>query len=367
MATNPPVTVVGTPCSQNNGTRCDANGACVPSFVVARIGDGSATLLTNAATPIFVEERLESSGTLVRTISVPSAASTSPKPLTLSGTADSEGALALSGDRLSVSIAGYSAAAGTAGVASTASTATQRGAALIFTNGTVDTSTTYGTTAFGGNNVRASVSNDGTQIWATGTGSGATRGVFIAATGATTSTLIESTTNNGRTCEIFAGQLYCDANSGTLGIFAVGSGLPTGAATTTSLPGTGADSAGSYYAFVLLDMVGSDGVLDTLYIADDRATAPGGIEKWTLSAGTWSLVWNTNGAAGTTGVRGLTGYAAGSSVVLLATTASASPVPNAIIRLIDTGATPTAAGVTTLVPAVPGAVTVYRGIALAPQ
>jgi hypothetical protein len=366
VATNPAVDV-GTSCSQNNGTRCDAAGACVPSFMVARIGDGTATLLTSAATPLFVEERLASDGALVRTINVPSAASTSPKPLTVSGTADSEGALALSGDRHSVSIAGYSAAAGTTGVASTASTATQRGAALIFASGAVDTSTTYGTTAFGGNNVRGSVSNNGSQIWATGNGSGATRGVFIATTGATTSTLIESTTNSGRACEIVAGQLYCDAANGALGIFAVGTGLPTGTATATSLPGTIADGAGSYYAFVLLDMVGSDGVLDTLYIADDRATAPGGIEKWTLTAGTWSLVWNTNAAAGTTGVRGLTGYAAGSSVVLLATTASASPVPNAIIRLIDTGATPTAAGVTTLVPAVPGAVTVYRGIALAPQ
>ncbi len=94
---------------------------------------------------------------------------------------------------------------------------------------------------------------------------------------------------------------------------------------------------------------------------------PAGIEKWTLSSGTWSKVWDTNTSAGTTGVRGLTGYAAGTSAVLLATTASASPAPNAIIRLIDSGTTPTAASITTLVPAVTGQVTVFRGIALAPQ
>jgi hypothetical protein len=117
----------------------------------------------------------------------------------------------------------------------------------------------------------------------------------------------------------------------------------------------------------MLDLNGNDGVIDTMYVADDRAAAPGGIQKWTLSSGTWSLIWNTNASAGTAGVRGLTGYAAGSSAVLLATTASASPVPNAIIRLIDSGTTPTAASITTLVPAVTGQVTVFRGIAIAPQ
>jgi hypothetical protein len=363
VATNPAV-AVGTACSQNGGTHCDATASCVPSFMVARIGDGTSTALTSAATPIFVEERLASDGTLLRVINVPSVAG-SPNPLTISGTADSEGALVLSGNKHSVAIAGYSAAAGTAGVASSASTAIQRGAALVFTNGSVDTSTTFGTTTFSGNNVRGAVSNDGTQIWSTGNGSGAMRGVFFSALGATTSTLIESATNSGRVCEIVSGQLYCDAANGSQGIFAVGTGLPTGTATATPLPGT-IDANASYYAFVMLDLVGNDGAVDTMYVADDRTTAPGGIEKWTLSSGTWSLIWNTNASAATAGVRGLAGYAVGSSAVLLATTASASPSPNAIIRLVDGGATPTAASITTLVPASSG-VTVFRGIALAPQ
>jgi hypothetical protein len=365
VATNPAVTV-GTSCSQNGGARCDATGSCVPSFMVARLGDGTNTALTSAGAAIFIEERLESDGTRIRVINVPSVTGP-PNPLTISGTADSEGALALSGDKHSVAIAGYAAAAGTAGVASSASTAIQRGAALIFANGSVDTTTTFGTTTFSGNNVRGAVSNDGTQIWSTGNGSGAMRGVFISTLGTAASTLIESATNSGRVCEIVGGQLYCDAANGTQGIFAVGTGLPTAAATVAALPGPIVDGNGSYYAFVMLDLNGNDGVIDTMYVADDRAAAPGGIQKWTLSSGTWSLIWNTNASAGTAGVRGLTGYAAGSSAVLLATTASASPVPNAIIRLIDSGTTPTAASITTLVPAVTGQVTVFRGIAIAPQ
>jgi hypothetical protein len=364
MRSNPAV-ATGTVCAQNGGRRCDVGAACVPTFMVARLGDGTAMPLTNAATPVFVEERFESDGALVRVINIPSTGST-PKPLTLSGTADSEGALALSGDHHSVSLAGYSAIATTAGVGSTSSAAVPRAAALVFADGSVDTSTTYGPTAFTGNNVRSAVGNQGIGVWAAGNGTNPTRGVSFATLDAATSTVIESASGSTRVCEIVAAQLYCDAANGVQGIFAVGTGLPTATALIAALPGTIVDTAASYYAFVLLDMVGGDGLLDTLYVADDRATGPGGIQKWTLTSGTWSQVWTTNTAAGTLGVRGLTGYAAGNNVVLLATTASASPAPNAIIRLIDTGPAPTAASVTTLVPAASG-VTVYRGIALAPQ
>lgn len=380
VATNPAVTP-GTACGQNGGTHCDSGGSCVPSFMVARIGDGTSTPLTSAGAAIAIEERAASDGTLVRTINVPSTGP-SPAPLTLSGVADSEGALALSGDKHSVAIAGYAAAAGTAGVSGAvaggdagAGTPIQRGAALIFANGTVDTSTTFGMTTFSGDNVRGAVSNDGTQVWSTGntSGAGSQRGVFYSTVGTSASTPIESTTNAGRTCGIFNSfvvpvqlQLYCDAANGTRGIFTVGTGLPTGAATVAALTGT-VDAAASYYAFVMLDLVGNDGLVDTMYVADDRAVALGGIQKWTASGTTWTRAWDTNSVAGTTGVRGLTGYAVGSSVVLLATTASASPAPNAIIRLVDSGTTPTGASIATLVPAVTGQVTVFRGIALSPQ
>src|SRR2546430_1883134 len=65
VATNPAVTV-GTSCSQNGGVRCDATGSCVPSFMVARVGDGTNIALTSVGTAIFIEERLESDGTRIR-------------------------------------------------------------------------------------------------------------------------------------------------------------------------------------------------------------------------------------------------------------------------------------------------------------
>jgi hypothetical protein len=372
----------GTTCSQNGGVRCDATATCVPTFMVVRLGDGSSTLLTSAATAVFIEERFESDGSLVPRALNPNplpTAGTSPLPLTLSGTGDSEGALALSGDGHYVTVAGYSAPVGTASIGSSSATSTtpppvQRAIARIDAAGNIDTSTTLGTIAFSGDNVRSAVTDNGTHFWAGGNSKsgGATRGVFYAnALGATTSTLIESSTNSTRACEIAFGNLYCDAANGTVGLVQVGSGLPTTMATAVALNGTTTDSSGSYYAFVLLDLDG-DGTPDTFYIADDRATALGGIQKWTLTLSaatppvpTWTRVWTSNTAAGTTGARGLTGYASSSGVILIATTQTASPAPNAIIRILDTGVTPTT--FTTLIPAVPGAVTVFRGVALAPK
>lgn len=370
----------GTACNQNNGTYCDAAAACVPTFMAVRTGDGL-NPLTSAAAAVLIEERFASDGAMItRTaprsnpILLPSTG-TSPTPLTLSGSADSDGALARSANGHFVTMGGYPVVAGTAKAASTGST--NRVIAWIDASGKVDTSTMVGTTAFAANNLRSVVSNDGNEFWASGSGSSTTQGVFFASpSGATTSVLIESASGSTRVCEIAFGQLLCDNTKGNAGIFTVGSNLPTtGTATTTSLTlGTTPDTNASYYAFIFMDLVGNDGIPDTLYVADDRTTAPGGIQKWTGSGfgSTWTMAWNSIAAAGTTGVRGLTGYSSSAGVVLIATTQITSPNPNstisnAIIRLVDTGTTPTAANVTTLVAAPATGAVVYRGVALAPQ
>jgi hypothetical protein len=236
--------------------------------------------------------------------------------------------------------------------------------ARIDAAGAVDTSTSLGTTAFLGDNVRSAVTSDGSAFWIGGNSSagGSSRGVFYTTLGAATSTLIESASKSTRVCQIVFGQLYCTSNSAPyMNVFAVGNGLP--AVATPTLRSLTSDASASPFGFVLLDLAGGDGVPDTLYVADDRAPPSGGIQKWSLSGATWTQVGTINSGL-QVGVRGLTGYAGGGGAVLIATTATASPVSNAIVRYSDaSGTTPT---MTTLQAASSG-VTVFRGVALAPR
>ena len=384
-----PPKAVGTACSQNEGVRCDATQACVPTFMSVRIGDGSAAL-SSAATAVFVDERAETDGFVFRTIALQSSNMTgvSPKSLTLSGLADSDGHLALSGDGHYVTLAGYNAAGGTAGVASTTTggaTAVPRIAASINLAGTVDTTTTFGT-AFNTDNVRSAVSNDGGQFWAGGncSGSSCIRGVLYATNPATTSTLIESASGSTRVCIIAFGALYCDASNGSRGIFTVGTGLPTAAAGTLAITNT-VDTNAQYYGLAILDLTGGpnstpDGVPDTMYVADERAPVAGGgmtgggIQKFTLSGNTATFVGTFTGGLTTVGVRGLAARTSSAGVVLIATTAIVSPSSpatnpnsNAILKYLDTGVAPASVMPTTLQAATAGANKVYRGVAVSPE
>jgi hypothetical protein len=356
--------------------------------MVVRLGDSTGSVpLTNAATAVSIEERRESDGFVLKTIPLPTAAAGTNRPFAISGVADSEGLLALSGDGRFVTLAGYAATPGTTSptggsIAKSSSSTNPRVIARVDVSGNVDTSTILGltaTTAFSGNNIRSAVTNVGTDFWAGGDGSGGvspTRGAFYATLGASASTLIESATSSTRACAIFlsssqpfSSQLYCTASSP--GIFVIGSGLPTATAPAPILSMTAMDTAASFYSFAFLDLVGGDGIADTLYVADERTTASGGIQKWTLSNGTWNLVGTFN--SGLTGVRGLAARAVSGGVVLIGTTAivsasSPSSIGNSIIKFFDDGVTaPASASVTTLEAAVSGVTKVYRGVASAPH
>src|SRR5437764_15049216 len=85
-------------------------------IVVVRVGDGSAAI-TSAATAVFLDEYTQS-GAFVQSIAMPVTASGSNHILTMSGSAQSEGAISLSADGQYVTIGGYDAAVGTANVTS---------------------------------------------------------------------------------------------------------------------------------------------------------------------------------------------------------------------------------------------------------
>ena len=111
---------------------------------------------------------------------------------------------------------------------------------------------------------------------------------------------------------------------------------------------------GGAYGFVMFS-TGSQGsgVLDLAYIADDRTTLGGGLQKWTLSGTSWSNSWSVfvSGTVGSppstlqsgtgvgfAGIRGLAGtYDSVLGASLYATTTELSN--NRVISIFDSGST----------------------------
>lgn len=249
--------------------------------------------------------------------------------------------------------------------------------ALIDANGVVDTTTAL-FDVFNGNNPRSVYSVDGSAFYVSGQGHSpdATGGVVYAAKGATTATPVTGNDTSGKTAsqdtrdvQVYNGQLYVSTDSkegsgsnrdfvGTLGTAAA---LPTGLANNGNgpamLPGFG-NSGGT--GKLVITAATSNGVnaaaqeinlspesfffanATTLYVADsglpknDSALndgngsrlGDGGLQKWVLSGGRWSLAYTLSAGlglvantatAGVTGLLGLTGQVTNGSVNLYAT------------------------------------------------
>lgn len=358
---NPPSSA-GSSCTQG-GVACDGMGNCTtptgPTIHVLRVGDGGAAL-SGASTPVFIEHRA-ADGTLLGTLALPTAASGANQPLTLSGTATSEGSLSRSANGLYLTVAGYATAPGLASVATSASAAVNRVVARVDAAGNIDTSTLLNT-AFDAGNVRGAASADGTSFWVSGNGAVGTAGVWYIAQGSAGGAQILAAPANVRHTHVFGGQLYASSGSSNYtAVNAIGAGLPTmagqAAAPLPGMPVTGA----SPYSFALLDRDPNVAGVDTLYVADDRAVGNGGgVQKWSYNGAAWTLV-ETFTSGLTTGVRGLAAADAGGSVVVFATTAVASE--NSVIAFVDTGAANPAGAVI----ATAGVNTVFRGVAISPN
>jgi hypothetical protein len=332
--------------------QAQASAFTMGDLVVVRVGDGSAALNSNA-TATFLDEYTPA-GVFVQSIPMPTSLSGVNQPFTLSGSATSEGFLALSQNGLYLTLGGYNALPGMAGVTTAAPTTVARGVARIGLNGVVDTSTSL-SDAYSGSNIRSAVSSDGVNIWTggnAGSGLGATGGPRYTTFGSTTSTRVDTTASNMRVVNIFNGQLYVSSSTGTLlGVSTVGTGLPTTSAssTITPLPGMPTTGTHSSYDFWFKDA-------NTLYVADDGSAANGGgIQKWVLNSGTWSLAYTLgNNGTTTTAVRGLAGTVDGSgNAVLYGTTGGA------LVSVTDSGSSST---LSTLASA--GSNTAFRGVEL---
>lgn len=369
---------------------CLAGSGWLPAFagpftagtvVVERLGDGTTTL-SNAAAAISVLE-VTTSGSLAQTITL---ATTGSNQQTDSGSATSDGYLNtyFSGGVGYVSVPGYNNAVGTASVASQNSkvNSTLDASGSVINRTLFPTGGPSGTppSPFSGNNFRSSIATSGSTFYAAGTASGSpnTGGVWYY--NGTAFTQVSSTAatvgvTNVRNVEIYNNQLYFSSSSGTfLGVSSLGSGLPTSGPVLPALQ-INAGAGSSIYGFVMFS-TGSQGagVLDLAYLADDRSTAGGGIQKYTFNGTAWSSSWSLLvGASGTStlqsgtgagfaGLRGLAGtYDAVTGATLYATTTETTN--NRLISILDNGLT-TPSTYTTLQSA--GANYVFRGVDLSP-
>ncbi|MGY3090026.1 hypothetical protein ACVWYF_003074 [Hymenobacter sp. UYAg731] len=337
-----------------------ANPFTPGNIVIARVGDGSASIANAAATAVFLDEYTPA-GVLVQSVALPTSVSSTGRSLTAAGNAPTELGLSRTGNGRNLVLAGYGAVPGTAAVATSLATDVARVVGVISPSGNIDTSTGLGD-AFDGANVRAVASPDGVSFYVVGSDSG----VEYTTLGAFSPTRIDAGPNSLRGVRIAGGDLYVSANSSpNFGLSKVGTGLPTAAGqAVTVLPGFPAATAGSSpNGFFFADLSPAVPGLDVVYVADGRSGTGNGIQKWSLVAGSWVLNGTIAGTS-STGLSGIDGNpnAAGTGVSLVASS------PASLYILADnTGynVAPTQTALPT--PAARAATnTAFRGIAFAP-
>ncbi|WP_158022699.1 IPT/TIG domain-containing protein [Hymenobacter coccineus] len=290
---------------------------------------------------------------------MPTSVSGTNRILTASGNNSYELGMTRSADGRYLVLTGYSAAPGTTGVAASAATDITRVIALIAADGTVDTSTSTGT-AFSGSSIRTAATVNGTSFYSVGGNSG----VQYQAFGSAMTTQLNTAPINIRSINVANGGLYISTNSAAyFGLNQVGNGLATtGGQAVTVLPGfPGATAGSSPNGFYFADLSDAVPGVDVVYVADDRSTS-GGIQKWSLVAGSWVLNGTIAGSA-STAVRGLNGLTRGTAVALAATSA------NGLFSLTDNTGYNAAPTLIALPTAIAGARanTAFRGMAFAPM
>ena len=336
------------------------------NLVVSQIYDGTSTIATGAASPMFLVEINITSGAIVQTIPIPTTPNGANHALTVRGSSTSMGHISRSVDKRFVTLMGFDAPVGTANVSQTMAVNTGRVVALTDFNGVVDTTTSlsdaYDSTGTSNQDPRQAVTTNGTDIWTSGVGFPVLSGGARYTThGATTSVQLASSPTNTRCMRIFNGQLYVTSASGSFqGVCTVGTGLPTNSGDfILLLPGFPTSTGPSSYDFFFADA-------NTLYVADDRiVTAGGGVQKWTFDSGlgTWTNVYTLNSGL-TAGCRGLTGRVTRNGTTLWATTADSVPL---IVSVLDTGASSTFTMLAASPAAAGGTQPLFRGIDFTPE
>jgi hypothetical protein len=327
-----------------------ANAQFLPgNLAVIRIGNGTETLSANGNTSFI--DQYTTGGAYVNSAIIPNAGSGS---VVLEGNRTAAAFLSMSPNGQYLTFAGYNALPGNGGTAVQGASGTSVprvvGQVDMAQNFTIGASSTV---AYSANSFRSALTDGAGNYWGIGS-STALGGPYYMAPG--TPGYMQTTLVTFRASDIVNGNLYVgltgSAGSGP-GVYGF-SGLPTGAASPTQIISTGTGAGTGEFDF------GPSGTV--AYIADDRAAASGGgIQKWTYSAGSWSLAYTIlSGSAN--GARGLAVDWSGVNPTIYATTGEGSAgAANKIVAYLDTGA-----GTATTI-ATSGASTFFRGLVLIPE
>ena len=236
------------------GTQIIIASAITPgTLAVLRLGNGT-TAPSASSLPVNIYQYNTTStgqaGALLTTLPfVPTSTPGANRALVQSATATSEGALNLSANARLLTFAGYNDVVGDANVAKVSTIDAVIGKMDAFLNASTKTSFNRAST-YNSNNFRSAVTVDGTSYW--GSGPVSTGGIRYIADGTYSGTGTQISGLNSRVLNIYNGQLYVSAQSGSnIGVSTVGTGLPTSTGqTVTLLPGV---TAGSAYSYLFLN------------------------------------------------------------------------------------------------------------------
>jgi hypothetical protein len=270
-------------------------------IVVVRFGDGTAALGA-FATPVFLDEYTPT-GTLVRSIAVPSAGTSA---LTVTGNATTEGILSLSQNGGLLVFAGYrkDAGAATATGANDTPATTNRVIGTLTPGGVVNTSIaiTDGTAA----NFRSATTVNGSSYY---TSTSAQVGYVASPGPASTTAAIDA--RNSRQVNLAGNVLYASNGSTTITDKVQSYGtLPTGAATPS--PVVTLALADAVNGFFLADLNSAVAGIDTVYAL---STVEGLLRKFTFNGTSWAA----NGSITAAAAQDLTGVVNGTTVQLYIT------------------------------------------------
>ncbi len=289
------------------------------NLVILRVGNDSTTALSSSATATYLDQ-ITTAGILVNSFAIPVVG---VSRLTMSGTSTSEGQITRKPDGSRIIVAGYDTAVGKVSVSNTSATTVARVINEITPSGVMVRSTKSNVFQ-SSNNIRSAAST-GTYYWAAGGSSGTTYYGKV-----DTAAVVQNTVSNTRVINVYNNKLYFSTASttgGGAGIYQVGAGLPrVSGQTLTKIALTGTGS--SPYAFVI------NAGDSTMYVADDRSSTGGGIQKYKKKAGVYGLVYTLRVGL-SSGVRGLcVDFTVQNKPVLYATTTD-----NKVVKFVDSGST----------------------------
>lgn len=315
------------------------------NLAVLRLGDGSQAL-TSSGNTLYIDQ-FTPAGALVNSVVVPDSGGSA---LLVSGAAGSEGGLARSVDRTLLAVAGYHANRGSisGSLANQTGTAVPRGVATISAQG-VFTLAQTSTTVYSGNNIRGAIADGTNNFWTAGTPNGT-----YWFDPPQTPVNVQTSGGNTLAVQVRAGNLYFSTQKGVNGIYLFqGGGLPKTGTPTNLLFATGSTSQPAGFD------LSPD--LAVAYVADQRTSSGGGIQKWTYGQGAWGLAYTLSTGAGRGAYSVVVDFSGVNPVLYATTVDSSSSNTNRLVCLVDNGPNAVPA-----VLAVSG-VTAFRGLDFVPD